>query len=163
MKSKNIYKGINPTIIKYVKYHALKLKSKSCFADESLEDIEQELICQIWPYLSHYDETRSSFNTFIDRLVNSRARNLLHKHQCMKYSMVFGLDDNIPDYKHFEDEVSLYFDMADIISTLPENWKNLCILLNDFTVAEVAEITGIPLSSVYYILKQMRNKFLLVK
>ncbi|MBV0900101.1 MAG: hypothetical protein KTV77_05265 [Wolbachia endosymbiont of Fragariocoptes setiger] len=108
----------------------------------------------------------ANLTLYIDRLVNSRARNLLNKHQSMKYSMIFGLDDNISEkynatYRHFEDEVALYFDVADIILTLPENWKNLCMLLEDFTIAEAAEITGIPLSSVYYILKQIRNKFLL--
>lgn len=163
MKSRNIYTGMDSTVIKYAKYHAFQLQSTGYFDDEIIEDTEQELLSLIWPYLSQYDETRSSFNTFVSRLANSRARNLLRKRQFMKYSMVFGLDDNISDHKHLENEVAMRFDVADIILTLSQTRRDLCELLEDFTIAEVAEITGIPKSSVYYILKQMRNEFSLVK
>ncbi|WP_341823136.1 hypothetical protein [Wolbachia endosymbiont (group A) of Clivina fossor] len=48
---KNSYQGIDSTIVKHVRFQASRLKSKSCFINESLEDIEQELFCQVWQYL----------------------------------------------------------------------------------------------------------------
>ncbi len=56
---KNSYQGIDSTIVKHVRFQASRLKSKSCFINESLEDIEQELFCQVWQYLNQHDEKRS--------------------------------------------------------------------------------------------------------
>ena len=91
MKSKNSYLGIDSIVVKWIKYYSRSLNKNRYFINESLEDIEQELFCEVWPCLNQYDETRSSFSTFVAQLTKSRANNLLLKRKCIKHSMDFDI------------------------------------------------------------------------
>lgn len=159
MQSRNSFSGIDPIVIKYIKYYAYCLKYVDCFIHESLEDIELELFCEVWPCLSLYDETRSSFNTFVANLTRHRARNLLRNQLCTKRQINFGIDDNIPDCKYLENDIMVYIDVKNIISKLPESHRKLCELLKVSTITEASKITGIPKTTVYNILRQIRDKF----
>ncbi|WP_264374869.1 MULTISPECIES: sigma-70 RNA polymerase sigma factor region 4 domain-containing protein [unclassified Wolbachia] len=159
MKSKNSFSGVDPIIVKYIKYYASCLNHTNCFIDRSLEDIELELFCEVWPCLSLYDKTRSSFNTFVANLTRRRARNLLRNQLCTKRQINFGIDDNIPDSKYLEDDIMVYIDVKNIISKLPKSHRKLCELLKVSTITEAAKITGIPKTTVYNILRQIRDKF----
>ncbi len=110
MKSKNSYLGVNPIIVQQIRFHAKRLKQHKCFVEYDLEDIEQELLCDIWSYLDQYDKNRGAFSTFITKLVQSRANNLLHKQLCIKRNIVYFIADIdcIPDTKRFDHEVIIY-------------------------------------------------------
>ncbi|WP_353269658.1 sigma-70 family RNA polymerase sigma factor [Wolbachia endosymbiont (group A) of Myopa testacea] len=159
MRSRNSFSGIDSTVVKYIKYYAYCFKSTDCFIHYSLEDIELELFCEIWPCLSLYDKTRSSFNTFVANLTRSRARNFLRNQLCTKRQINFGIDDTIPDCKYLESDMIVHIDVKNIISQLPQSHKKLCELLKICTITEAAKITGIPKTTVYNILRQIRDKF----
>ncbi|WP_353275764.1 RNA polymerase sigma factor [Wolbachia endosymbiont (group A) of Pipizella viduata] len=163
MQSRNSFSGIDPIIVKYIKYYASCLNHVGCFIHESLEDIELELFCEVWPDLNRYDETRSSFNTFVANLTKYRARDLLRSQLRAKHQIDFGIDDDIPDCKYLESDMMVYIDVKNIISKLPKSHRDLCELLKVFTITEVSKITGIPKTTVYNILRQIRDKFLSLK
>ncbi|MFT0820043.1 MULTISPECIES: RNA polymerase sigma factor [Wolbachia] len=157
---KNSYQGIDSTIVKHVRFQASRLKSKNCFINESLEDIEQELFCQVWQYLNQHDEKRSSFSTFVARLANYCARNMLRNQLCLKRNITFDdINDDIPDHRNSEIEAIIRNDINNIISTLSEKDSNLCQLLKVFTITEASVITKIPKTTIYRTLKRIRDKF----
>ena len=166
MKSQNSYKGIDPIIIRYVKYYAKCIKCLKCFAHESIEDIEQELLCMIWPTLDQYDESRSSFATFICQLVRSRALNLITKQSCQKRGGKEGisyvdpnvLDQMIDEKYHFSDEVADRIDANYVISTLPQEWQTLCKQLEVLSVPEAAEVNEISKTTVYNTLNRVKRR-----
>lgn len=86
MKSRNCYQGINPIIVAQIRFYTQYLKSSEHFANEELEDIEQELLYQSWSYLSRYDQDKGNFFTFANLVIKGRASNLMNKQQCNKYS-----------------------------------------------------------------------------
>ena len=84
MRSGNNYSGLEPEIVKQLKYHAWRLKQMKCFESQEIEDIEQDLLLEIWPALSKFDRSKSSLATFVDKLLSRRSNNLIHKHMCIK-------------------------------------------------------------------------------
>ncbi|WP_168464776.1 sigma-70 family RNA polymerase sigma factor [Wolbachia endosymbiont of Ctenocephalides felis wCfeT] len=159
MKSKNSFLGVNTTVIRWVKYYANRLNYNRYFINESLEDIEQELFCEVWPRLNQYDETRGSFGTFVAQLTRSCANNLLLKRKRTECFIEFDVDDDIPDHRCFEHDTAARFDVDYIFATLLEPERSICELLKSFTATEVAKITGMPRTTIYNILKQIRDKF----
>lgn len=159
MKSKNSYSGVNPIIVKYVKYYAGYLKRINYFTHESLEDVEQELFCEILPYLDQYDEEKSSYSTFIAKVAQCRARNLLRNHSYSKHRITFGVDEDLPDCKYLESEMIARIDASEMISKLPKSYQNICELLKTLNISEVSKITGIPKTTIYNVIKQVRSRF----
>ncbi|APR99009.1 RNA polymerase sigma factor [Wolbachia endosymbiont of Folsomia candida] len=159
MKSKNSYSGIDPIIVKYVRYHAYYLKYINYFAHESLEDIEQELFCEVLPFLDQYDEKRSSYNTFIAKVTQCRARNLLRSQSSAKHQITFGVDDSLPDCKHLESGMIARIDVSEMMSRLPKSYRNICELLKIFNISEISKMTGIPKTTIYNVIRQIRSRF----
>lgn len=170
MKPQNLYLGINPIIVRYVvryvRYYAKCIKRLKCFTHESIEDIEQELFCMIWPTVKKYDETKSSFPTFVSQLVKCRTINLIKKQSCKKrggregisYIDSEALDGIVDERYHFADEVADRIDANYVISILPEEWQTLCKQLEVLSIPEAAEINEIPKTTVYNTLDRIKRR-----
>ncbi|APR98649.1 RNA polymerase sigma factor [Wolbachia endosymbiont of Folsomia candida] len=166
MKSKNSYSGINPIIVRYVRYYAKCIKRLKCFAHESIEDVEQELFCMIWPTVEKYDEAKSSFPTFVCQLVKCRAINLIRKQSCKKRGGKEGvsyidpdvLDGMIDERYHFSDEVADRIDADYVISTLPPEWQTLCKQLEVLSIPEAAEVNQMSRTTVYNTLDRVKRR-----
>lgn len=159
------YPGIDPVIIKQIKKRARKLKSRKCFVDHYIEDIEQELLCQTWSDLSQYSGDESGREAFIYSVVKNRAVNLLRKQLRTKRSNEIGafvdindLDDVIDENSCFEDKVAASVDINEAISKLPKLWQYICYELKSHSISEIAEIHGISRTTVYNIREQIRAK-----
>jgi RNA polymerase sigma factor (sigma-70 family) len=143
-------------VIKNVKYQAYRLKLSRCFIDEAQKDLEQELFCEIWPYLDRYDKAKSSFNTFVAKLAENRANNLLQKQLCMKR--------DISNYIIFDaaelifDEVAKRIDIDHMISTLPKKWQDICEQLKFFGLSEVAKMNNMSRTTLNSIIRKIRIK-----
>jgi DNA-directed RNA polymerase specialized sigma24 family protein len=77
LESNNRYTDINPTVIWQIKFYAKYLKNTESFVDEQLEDIEQELLVQVWPLLNQYDWNKGKFSVFSNLVIKRRASNLM--------------------------------------------------------------------------------------
>ncbi|MBD0392279.1 sigma-70 family RNA polymerase sigma factor [Wolbachia endosymbiont of Pentalonia nigronervosa] len=154
MKSKNSYSGIDPKVVGLVKFYAKSLKYS---ADQSIEDIEQDLFCEFFSCLNQYDETKGSLSTFAKQVIKNRIHNLTRKHihttpnlkNCMQQESYC-----------FEDESILRVDVERIISKLPEKWQVLCKQLKYHSITEVAHMHNMSRTTLHRILKKMRSKFL---
>ncbi|WP_265042080.1 sigma-70 family RNA polymerase sigma factor [Wolbachia endosymbiont (group B) of Melanostoma mellinum] len=151
MKLKNI-----AIIVKNVKYQAYRLKLAKCFIDENNEDLEQELFCEIWPCLDQYDEDKSSFNTFVARLTENKAINMLKKQQCAKRNINNYISIDVTDL--FEGEITKRIDVDYMISVLPKEWQNICEQLKFFNLHEVAKMNNVSRTTLNNIIKKIRAK-----
>lgn len=172
MRSRNNYSGLDPEIVKQLKYHAWRLKQMKCFESQEIEDIEQDLLLEIWPALSKFDRTKSSLATFVDKLLSRRSNNLIHKHMCIKRggkTQTLSLDkedengqtlmDYLADDHCFEDEISIRIDVSKVIHQLPESLQTLCEQLKIFTITEVSHMSGRSRAAIYRDLELMRPMF----
>ena len=172
MRSKNRYPGIDPAIVKQIQYHAGRLKQMSCFSSEDIEDIEQELFCEVLACLAKYNKQKSSLSTFVDRIITRRSNNMIQRRLSLKrggQSTTFSLDecnedgvalvDKLPDEPSFED-CDLALDVAHIVCRLPEGTQKITTLLQTYTMTEVARITGKSRAAIYRLLAQIRPCFI---
>jgi RNA polymerase sigma factor (sigma-70 family) len=143
-------------VIKNVKYQAYKLKLSKCFIDEDQKDLEQELFCEVWPYLDRYNKDKSSFNTFVAKLTENSARNLLQKRLCAKRDISNYI--SIDDAELFLDEVERHADIDYMISTLPQKWQDICEQLKFFGLSEVAMMNNISRTTLNSIIRKIRIK-----
>ncbi|MDN5248417.1 MAG: sigma-70 family RNA polymerase sigma factor [Wolbachia endosymbiont of Tyrophagus putrescentiae] len=156
MKLKNRYAGIDPIVVQNIKYQVKRLKLFECFTHETFVDLEQELFCEIWPYLYRYDESKGSLNTFVARLAERRANNLLEKQLCIKRNIKNYID--IEEIEAFEDEAAKRTDVDYMISTLPRKMQEICEQLKCFNLYEVAKMNNISRTTLNTIIRKIRIK-----
>ena len=141
MRSKNRYPGMDPAIVKQIQYHAWRLKQMPCFCSEDIEDIEQELLCEVLKCLAKYNKQKSSLGTFVDQIITRRSNNMIRRRLSLKRgskSTTISLDvcdeygvalvDKLPDEQSFED-LNLVLDVAHIVCRLPEGTQRITTLL----------------------------------
>ncbi|WP_339045291.1 sigma-70 family RNA polymerase sigma factor [Candidatus Mesenet endosymbiont of Agriotes lineatus] len=166
MKSNNRYLGINPKIIKQIRKRARRLKSFRCFADYSIEDIEQELLCETWSDLNQYSGDESGQDAFIHSIIKNRAINLVRKQSCAKRDSKAGilfiditeLGNVVDKSSHFENKVAANIDISTTISKLPKLWQDICYDLQSYSICEIAKMYKISRTTVYHIRRQIRAK-----
>lgn len=158
---KNKYRGVDPVIIRNVRYQAKRLKLSKCFSHETREDLEQELFCEVWTYLNQYDQERGKFSTFVAKLTEHRANNLLQKQLCIKRSNHTDDLSNVEQImatESFEDKVAVRIDVDYMISTLPEKLQTICQQLKFFNLSEVAQMNNISRATLNRTIERIRKK-----
>jgi RNA polymerase sigma-70 factor (ECF subfamily) len=65
MASKNTYTGINPKVVKHLQCQSQRLKMDKVFANEDIEDVEQDLLLDCLPLLKKYDELAENYEAFV--------------------------------------------------------------------------------------------------
>lgn len=150
------YSGVDPIVVQNIQYQVKRLKFFECFAHETHQDLEQELFCEIWTYLDRYDESKGSFNTFVARLTERRANNLLEKQLCIKRNINNYI--NIEKIEAFEDEVAKRTDVDYMISMLPIKMQKICEQLKYFNLYEVAKMNNISRTTLNTMIRKIRTK-----
>ena len=172
MRSKNRYPGMDTAITKQIQYHAWRLKQMPCFCCEDIEDVEQELLCEVLDCLEKYNKEKSSIGTFVDQIITRRSNNMIQRRLSIKRggkTTTISLDiydefgeafvDKIPDPESTEHHERA-IDVAHAISMLPSPWQDLTKLLQIYTITEVASMTGKSRAAIYRILEQLRPYFI---
>ncbi|MDG7056576.1 MAG: sigma-70 family RNA polymerase sigma factor [Wolbachia endosymbiont of Penenirmus auritus] len=156
MKSRNSYSGIDPKVTNLIKFYARYYKSLKCFADQDIEDIEQDLFCKFFSCLDQYDKTKGSLSTFTKQVIKNHINNLVRDHS--------RNTPNLENYMQqesycFEDEAILRVDVEQIISKLPKKQRILFEQLKHKSIAEVAEMNNMSRTTLHNIIKRVRPKF----
>lgn len=158
--SRNVYRGIDQKIILGVRYYAWKLKSNICFANEDIEDIEQELMLFVLSKLNLFKPQKSKIGTFVSSVLKNKIKNLIKEKMAQKNEFqytVFSIDEND---LHSPYEVTNFLRSIDvntfIHNKLPSLLRQTCELLKYYTVDEVAEILGKSASTIYQRIEKLR-------
>jgi len=159
MKSRNSYSGIDPKVVNLIKFYARQYRSLKCFADQDIEDIEQDLFCKFFSCLDQYDETRGSLSTFTNQVIKNHINNLIRNHSRTTPNLKNCMQ---PESYCPEDEAIQRIDVEQIISTLSEEQQVWCEQLKYYTIAEVADMNDISRTTLYNTLKKIRPKFAFV-
>lgn len=121
------------------------------------EDLEQEAFAAVWQALQHYDPSRSSLRTFVEKVVANRLVSLIRaprwkfKIEPLKQHQVVGLD-GIP-------AAEFRIDFERIAASLPDTDRRLAAFLTDHSPTEASRALGIPRSTVYERIRHIRAAF----
>jgi DNA-directed RNA polymerase specialized sigma24 family protein len=104
-----------------------------------IEDLEQELMREIWPSLRKFDKSRGNLEHFVRKILSRRSINLLKSFARQKRgAFVAKITREIED----ENATDERLDLERLFEFLPNEYKTLCALLAERSVSETAQIIG---------------------
>ncbi len=122
------------------------------------EDLEQEAHLGLWMALRHYDASRASLRTFLERVADKRFASLLRRRRSAV--LIERLDghrlataDGIP-------AVQFHVDFERVLAPLGDSDRMLALLLVDHGPTEISRMLGVARSTVYARMARLRQAFL---
>lgn len=186
MSIRNKYTGVfDDSTINLIHSKAKQLANQEGFSSTDQKDIEQDLAVYLLDKLTSFDPGKAELNTFVFTVVNQRITMMIRARGMQKRdsSKTISLNEPIPsdpegnttllditDHEDFmiqtglmprssEDQLILQIDTAHLIATLPEKLQEVCRMLMQESVAEVAERLGVHRDTVYRRLSLIRKHF----
>jgi RNA polymerase sigma-70 factor (ECF subfamily) len=169
-----------------IRHKAYQLVGQAGFTRDDLEDLEQELTIHLFEQLPKFDPTRGAFSTFVDRVVDHKAADILDARfaACRDCRLRVGsihdtvrlqdggevlvedmdLDDAVQVQRGIggrspHEEADLRIDLERALATLTPEQRDLCLRLMTSTIAEVSAATGVPRPTLYDRRTQIRAAF----
>ena len=169
MKSKNDYPGIELAITRQARHHAKCLKKQMRFNGETIEDLEQTLMCCMLEHLDKYDPEKGNLNTFASMVVRSQTTSLIRSQSrptlehTYQHESVFTCDEiEMQQFKLIDkatERLMLSTDIEKILMRLPPDLRYIATLLQHHSVTEVARLIHQSTMNVYHMLIKMRPYF----
>jgi RNA polymerase sigma factor (sigma-70 family) len=121
------------------------------------EDLEQQALLGLWMALRHYDASRASLRTFLERVADKRFASLLRRRRGpLTVERLdghrFATPDGIP-------AVLLHVDFERVLAQLTEADRTLARLLIDHGPTEISRMLGIARSTVHARMARLRRAF----
>ena len=169
-----------------IKHKAYQLVGQAGLTADDLEDLEQELTIHLFERLPKFDSTRGAFSTFVDRVVDHKAADILDarfaaRRDCRIF--VGSIDDTVrlreggevpimdldlEDAVHVQRGISapsphaeaeFRINLERAMAALTPEQRDLCRRLLTATIAEISAATGVPRPTLYDRLRQIRVAF----
>jgi len=121
------------------------------------EDLEQEALLGLWMALPHYDASRASLRTFLERVADKRFATLMRRRRGpLTVERLdghrFATPDGIP-------AVQFHVDFERVLAPLGDPDRTLALLLIDHGPTEISRMLGIARSTVYARIARLRCAF----
>lgn len=176
--------GIDEYAVQLIRYKSGQLAGKAGFRVSDRDDLEQELVFDLWRRMPRYDSARARRNTFIARVVEHKIASLIEaqKAAMRDYRRCrWSLNDRIEDAdgrslereetidqddymlrtgarsRPAEELRDLAIDVSALLETLPPELRELCRRLEAETVSEVSRATGVPRGTLYESIRKLRK------
>lgn len=122
------------------------------------EDLEQEALLGLWMALRHYDASRASLRTFLERVADKRFASLLRRRRSPFLiepldGHRFATADGIP-------AVQFHVDFERVLAPLDDPDRALALLLVNHGPTEISRMLGVARSTVYARIARLRRAFL---
>jgi len=162
-----------------------QLAAKENFTPSDREDISQDLWLHLYERLERFDEAKGTIYAFILTIVERKAISILRRHsaakrdicRCSSLNLSIRADDgtrvdlastiteDAPDprlgkeTRHPQHRIEMSLDLAAVIEQLPPDLRDLCERLQTDTLADIARQLGVPRTTLYGRIKQLRERF----
>lgn len=161
--SRNNYNGIDPYVVKQVRYHARSLIRHPNIYGMEIEDIEQEFMLDVFGRSHAYDREKSGWRTFVDRILHHKIADLIEEAKAQKrgggipplsLDAIFESDegghDELPDpVGHSVCGMHLVIDLKRLAQSLPQPLAELMFRLGEHNPSEISRMTGVPRATLY--------------
>jgi len=176
--------NVEAVVARIIASKVRQLIGRQGFRHGDYDDLVQELTLEWLRYRPSFDPARAQLSTYAARVVESRIAYLLRHRRAAKRGSgkaVASLDQLVKDpadgWAERGDRVSedslpqatgtgareslqdLRVDVATLLASLPEHLRDLCQHLKTMTISEYARHAGIPRSTVYEAISELRHRF----
>lgn len=148
----NRYDGLNEAIISNVRACAKRLKNKEALRFLDIEDIEQELMCEVLLCLQTFDESKGIFEHFLRKVLARRSVTLLQFHSYARRGSFINFREYDDDIFGINDDS---IELNCLMNRLPNKYKTLCESLRTHTMTETSKIIGCHRMTLYRDLKRI--------
>jgi RNA polymerase sigma-70 factor, ECF subfamily len=156
----------DPPVRRMIAAKARKLVGHFGLRPHERPDVEQDLAARLVPRLKDYDPARSTLEAFAAIVIEQAAANLIRDRMAAKRTPPRQPGpptpvEEAPDARTEEDRsrLELVMDVADILARLPTDKRALAYGLMGGTVSQVARATGVPRTTVYGAVADLREIF----
>lgn len=169
----NSYTGLDPRVIKSLRYHARRLCGRIPHMD--LADLEQCFALHLLSRLNAYDGRRADLGTFTDRILTNLARNLVTAAYAEKRTAdrtACSIEDVNPwgpsvglplgpgtHDSDWEEQIHLRRDVERVVSELPPQLQEICSWLSCGSVTDASRRSGLSRPSIYGRIERVRRAF----
>ncbi len=178
--------GLGSYAARQIRFRARQLIGRYGFTRDDREDLEQELALDLLRRLPRFDPERASLNTFVARVVDHAVATIIGRQKASSRGYrvsKISLDDHVRDDQGNESPFSEVLDaaaylrqtargdfltledqdrgiaLADATRSLPCDLRKLCYLLANYSISEISQETGIPRSTLYGRIAEIRARF----
>lgn len=156
-----------------IDYRVRRLARRFDLSEADQEDYRNDMVVELQSALRRFDPEKSKRETFINRVLD-RYLAYATRNRCTRLRRScenpLGFDDihigyepidNDPSHGELSEQghVGLHIDMASVIGGMPKRLQRACRLLQEFEPAEVAGRLGIHRTSIYRIIREIRERF----
>jgi len=140
--------------------------------EDDAADVRQDMIAELLKAAARHDPERSQRNTFINRTLDryylhvARALSNRQKHESTHPTPIAALPDfssTVNDLRQGErseaERVDLAIDLAEVVSKLPPQLKQICEALRLYKPSEAARRLGVHRSTIYRAIREIRKHF----
>ena len=164
----NKYYGIDKRIVSNVKMYARNLKRNPIFRSMDLEDLEQELMCEIFSCMSKFDEHCGELEHFVRKILNRRCLNLLKSYKRKKRDSFIQLSEFCDEvsnksaddvFERYQDVLEMHTEVSQFMNEMPIKYRLLYKLWADHSIVETAQILGVSRFAIFRDLKRIAFLF----
>ncbi len=144
--------------------YARNLKHLEIFRSMDLEDLEQELMCEILSCIDKFDDNCGELEHFIRRVLNRRSATLIETYMRKKRDSIIKFSEycdeiNGDGFCEFRDLFEKRCEVSNFITLLPMKFQMLYQLLSKYSIVDTAMITGISRLSISRDIKRIAFMF----
>lgn len=175
--------GLDDYANTFIRLRAVKLKEMLNLSRSDIDDLRQDLTVYLIERLHLYDPKKSTRKGFVAMVLNNRIRTIIRLHResmealkrdTLSLEEEFSDTDNQPiqRFETIDEEAALMnagvirrraleyvemsVDVAAFLEKLPERLRDLCLLLCEKPIAQVARDTGLSRQKIHEELVRMR-------
>ena len=167
-----------------IREKAKQIARRAGFSKSDVDDLQQQFIGHVLENLAAFDPAQGHFNVFVKTLVERYTANILRDARAAKrdrretcsLSMIVDEDEYGPvelsetigwheldsrlgtATREPHDSADLTLDVAEVLSHLPDELRELCERLKYATVSEISRDVGVPRTTIYERIKALRKR-----
>lgn len=119
------------------------------------EDLEQEILIQIWLALRQFDAARASLSTFVERVAATTIASICRRNSAVKRTK--PADYHPPESAQLLVKVELFVDLQRALAKLAPRDRKVALLSAECSPAEIARSLKVSRTSVYRSLNRIRR------
>lgn len=160
-------------VLERIQYRVRKFALRFDLTDEQKEDVAHDMIVEVLSAIKRHDPSQSNRKTFINRVLDMFIRNAVRtelnrqRRQCDNPSSLDEIAEgftpvvNDPRKGQLSDaeQPDMQMDLETILSRMPQHLRDICVLLKEYSVPEVARKLGKHRSTVYHHLDEIEKYF----
>ncbi len=156
-KSHAQFMAVLPLAVRAAEVRTSAAVAQAQVAPADREDLNQEALVAVWRALPHYDPSRASLRTFVERVIATRFASLMRSRR--RQPSFVPLEGHQPVGLDGIPVLEFRTDFQLVSESLAERDRRLATLLLDHSPTEASRVLRISRSTVYEGIRRIRTAF----